>query len=125
MFHRSWHRKAEGAAAGPASGRRPRPLALEALEDRTVLSFVVQSPFSSAGVNPAGVAAADLFRHNQPDLAVTNNNNGGPNGSVTIYRNTTASQAGDITFAQAQDIPVGKEPVPIGRLAGCRTTGAA
>lgn len=96
--------------------RRRCALACEQLEERNLLSFIVQPPITATGVNPAVVAAADLFRHGQPDLAVTNNNRGGPNGSLTIYKNTTTSPVGDITFMETQEIPVGREP--IGVIAG-------
>src|SRR5207245_7249201 len=38
---------------------------------------------------------------------------GAPNGSVTIYKNTTTGPAGDITFAATQEIPMGKEPIGV------------
>jgi hypothetical protein len=76
-------------------------------------SFIVQSPIISADQNPAAEAVADFFSHGQSDLAVTNGNLGQPNGTVAIYENTTTSSGGDITFAQTQDIPVGKEPIGI------------
>jgi hypothetical protein len=74
----------------------------------------VQTPFASARHNPAVVIAANLFNHpdiGQPDIAVTNGDLSAPNGSVTIYKNTTTSTTGDITFQQTQDIPVGKGPI--------------
>ncbi len=97
----------------PARPRGARPLVCEPLEDRNLLSFIVQSPIPVTGINPAVPVAADLFNHQQPDLAVTNNYLGSPNGSVTIYKNTTGSAAGDITFAETQEIPVGQEPIGI------------
>src|SRR5438132_7539454 len=90
---------------------RNRPLACEQLESRTLLSFIVQDPIAVTDPNPAVVATADLFNHGQADLAVTNVNFGAPNGSVTIYKNTTTSPVGDITFVQTQDIAVGADPI--------------
>jgi hypothetical protein len=124
MLRWDWCRNAKGAArqprpcqsSAPARHHHPRPLACEQLEDRNLLSFIVQSPFLAVGTNPAAVAVADLFNHGQPDLAITNNYLGAPNGSVTIYKNTTSSPEGDITFAATQEIPMGKEP--IGVIAG-------
>jgi hypothetical protein len=106
MIRFSGQRKALGAA-------RYRPLACEQLEDRNLLSFIVQDPIAVTDPNPAVVATADLFNHGQADLAVTNVNLGAPNGSVTIYQNTTTSPVGDITFAQTQDIPVGADPIGV------------
>jgi FG-GAP-like repeat len=113
MIRLSGQRKALSAA-------RCRSLACEPLEDRNMLSFIVQNPVPVTGVNPAVVATADLFNHGQADLAVTNVTLGAPNGSVTIYENTTTSAVGDITFAQTQDIPVGADPIGViaGRFTG-------
>jgi hypothetical protein len=86
-------------------------LICEQLEHRNLPSFIIQAPITAIGQNPAVVVAADLFNHGQPDLAVTNNYLGAPQGSVTIYKNTTTSPAGDITFAETQEIPLGKEPI--------------
>src|SRR5438552_2504289 len=111
MLHSVWRR------SGP---RRARPLACEQLEDRSLLSFIVQTPFHATGTNPAVPVTADFFQHNQLDLAVTNNNLGGTNGSVAIYENTTSSPTDDITFVETQEIPVGREP--IGMVAGQLTS---
>lgn len=106
-----WRRRAVNLTRG-SNAPRGR-LFCEALEERNLLSFIVQSPFPSGGPNPAALVAGELFNHNEPDLAVTNNNLGGTNGSVTIYKNTTADPVGDITFAQTQTIPLGREPIGI------------
>ena len=92
MLHSVWRR------SGP---RRARPLACEQLEDRSLLSFIVQTPFHATGTNPAVPVTADFFQHNQLDLAVTNNNLGGTNGSVAIYENTTSSPTDDSVVAVA------------------------
>jgi hypothetical protein len=117
MLRLRWRPIVASPARKTQRGRTPhgcrRTLLCEQLEDRHLLSFIVQAPFHAFGTNPAVPAAADLFNHQQPDFAITNNNLGGTNGTVTIYENTTASTVGDITFTQTQDIPVGKEPIGI------------
>jgi hypothetical protein len=128
MFRFGWLENPQGADRGkyrakeqgkvaflrPAlsgSHRFSPSLACEQLEARNLPSFIIQAPLTAIGTNPAVVVAVDLFKHGQPDLAVTNNYLGASHGSVTIYRNTTTSPLGDITFAETQEIPVGTEPI--------------
>src|SRR5436190_1077760 len=66
--------------------RRWIMLRLEQLENRSLLSFIAQSPFLAVGMNPAAAIAGDLFNHQQPDLAVINNYLGAPNGSADQTR---------------------------------------
>src|SRR5690348_6556820 len=56
--------------------RRPRPgryrLGVEALEDRTVLSFAAAPPSFPTGPDPHAVVAADFVGNGRLDLAVVN-----------------------------------------------------
>src|SRR5687768_2567718 len=62
-----------GAAFGPVRvrGQRVRRLDLEALEDRTVPSFLPATTYT-VGLEPRAVVTADFNRDGKPDLAVAN-----------------------------------------------------
>src|SRR5262245_2300970 len=100
------------------SARRPT-LALEALEDRMVPTFLPPVPLP-AGIHPQTVVVADLNRDGKPDLAVVNQ---GPSttsfsqGSVSVLLGngdgsfqpavTTAIVNGGVAGGGAQSMAVG------------------
>src|SRR6266851_2032458 len=100
----------------PRQGRpvraRSARITVEMLEDRNLLSFIMD-PSVPAGTNAAGVALGNLFNNGVLDLAVTNNHNGEANGTVMIFKNTTATIGGPISYVMTQEINVGQEPVGV------------
>src|SRR5262249_34361375 len=96
-----------------------RPLLLEALEGRTLPSFI-SAPAYPAGANPRALAAADFNNDGRPDLAVANDTSAGTvsvllgNGNGTfqapaafaVGSNPAAVAAGDFDGDGKQDLAV-------------------
>ena len=91
-----------------------RPLRLEWLEDRRLLS---PAPFVSlaakqdfpTGGEPNSVAIADLNGDGKPDLVAVNRDSH----TVSVFLNTTVPGAATPSFAAAQDFPTGSYPLSV------------
>jgi hypothetical protein len=110
MLLSQWLGRPRSRTRRPAARRAPR-LALERLEDRTLLTFTVQATPPRAGVNSLDLVAADLNFDGLADVATADGTYAPafePNGTVSILRNTTTATT--ITFADAVRFPVGQVP---------------
>ncbi len=96
---RRWYQRLLGGAPRRHRGRY-RPW-LEALEDRTVPSFLAAANFPT-DTSPFAVAVADLNGDGKPDLIVTNYKNPG---AVSVLLGK-----GNGTFGAAQNLTTGSDP---------------
>src|SRR5262245_55960254 len=95
--------RAKGRSRRVPRGRPSWPLWLEALEPRTVPSFLAPRSFD-AGIRPYSVAVADVNGDRQLDFAVANE------GSNTV---SVLLGNGDGTFQAAQNFLAGRGPVAV------------
>jgi hypothetical protein len=120
MIRSLWLPRLRGLFPGTREVRRQRPECrppcrprLEALEDRTLLSFS-QPILSEASVGPTAVAVGDFNGDGNLDLVTANVNNNTV--SVLFGR-------GDGTFQAPVNYAVGANPVRAWRSARCAATG--